>query len=114
MNYINNFQKIGLTIAALVFSFGFLFQSINSATANTDLSPDAAEWKTTNSPNTMCSENGRYMMDYNSVYDASAGRVNWYVLVWDTQTGRSKAYYAGSKGWYESGADFQLPSNPLD
>lgn len=56
---------------------------------------------------------GRYMMQFQSVYDDDA--VNWYILVWDTHTGRSKMY-AGSSGTGKISAassPYNLPSSPL-
>lgn len=100
MKVANIFQKVGLTLAAIIFSVGFFINSLSPATA---------------ANNDNLYENGRYMMQYEAVYDGSGNQVNWFVLVWDTQTGKSKAYYAGgNSGWLVSGSKFQLPSSPLN
>ena len=42
-------------------------------------------------------------------------KMNWYVLVWDTENGRSKMYY-GDKDMGKivaAGSAFNLPSSPL-
>lgn len=51
---------------------------------------------------------GKIMMDQNSfVYN---NQYYYNVLVWDTETGRSKLYYTNSKEWI---LDTQLPASPL-
>ena len=85
--------------AAIILSFAFLLQSAKPATADT-------------APSTI-TENGRYDMSFQAAMDNTT--MNFYVLVWDTNTGRSKIYYGnpkkGSIG--PAGSGFQLPSSPL-
>ncbi len=51
---------------------------------------------------------GKIMMDQNSfVYN---NQYYYNILVWDTETGRSKLYYTNSKAWV---LDTQLPASPL-
>ena len=51
---------------------------------------------------------GKIMMDQNSfVYN---NQYYYNILVWDTETGRSKLYYTDSKAWV---LDTQLPASPL-
>ncbi len=85
--------------AAIVAAFAFLIQSTNPATA------DAAPDKIT--------EVGRYGMQFQAEYDGV--RIQWYTLVWDTSTGRSKMYYGNGKMGEIKAASgpFNLPSNPL-
>lgn len=98
MKVANIFQKVGLTLAAIILSVGFFINSLSPATA---------------ANNDNLYENGRYMMDYHSAYEGNSTK--WYLIVWDTQTGKSKAYWAGgSEGWRVSGAAYQLPSSPLN
>lgn len=56
---------------------------------------------------------GKYQMQYEAVMDEQ--NMNWYVLVWDTETGNSKTYYGTSKTgrMAVAGSSFQLPSSPL-
>jgi hypothetical protein len=51
---------------------------------------------------------GKIMMDQNSfVYN---NQYYYNILVWDTETGRSKLYYTNTKEWV---LDTQLPASPL-
>lgn len=55
---------------------------------------------------------GKYMMDLQSM--VVEGNPNWYVLVWDTETGNSKFYYVNAGSAMGVGArGYQLPSSPL-
>lgn len=92
------FQRIGLTIAALVCSFAFLIQSTSTATADAP---------------TATNEVGKYMMQYQAVY--GNGRTSYYILVWDTSTGRSKVYSGNSQsnGLTAGPASYSPPSSPL-
>ena len=62
-------------------------------------------------PNTV-SDAGRYQMQFQAEYGT---QMNWYVLVWDTSSGRSKMYYGSQKkgALQAAGSGFQLPSSPL-
>ncbi|WMX14623.1 hypothetical protein [Aureispira sp. CCB-E] len=84
--------------AAIIFAFAFLIRSASPAQAN-------YEPKTTYGT-------GKYMMSLQATIGSN--QMNWYILVWDTETGRSKFYY-GNKGEGMSLANgqYQLPSNPL-
>lgn len=83
----------------IVCSFAFLIQSASPAVA------DAPE---------ITHANGKYQMSL-QVYAGSNGKPLYYILVWDTETGKSK-YYAGNldNGLFPATSKFQLPSNPLD
>jgi len=55
---------------------------------------------------------GKYMMSLQAVMDGE--RMNWYILVWDTETGRSKLYYGNQKqGMDAANSQYNLPSSPL-
>ncbi|MCP4438525.1 MAG: hypothetical protein GY810_06235 [Aureispira sp.] len=97
MKFANIFQKVGLTLAAIILSVGFFINSLSPATA---------------SNNDNLYENGRYMIQYET--SVVSGQTYWYLVAWDTQTGKSKAYYGNGSGWNVSAPKFQLPSNPLD
>jgi hypothetical protein len=94
MNFANAFQKIGLTLAAIIFSCAALFYAINPAQAD---NPSA----TNSTGKIMMSESG-FVMNGNPMY---------HILVWDTETGKSKLHV------YDEGkiinANYQLPSSPL-
>jgi len=84
--------------AAIIFAFAFLIRSASPAQAD-------------NGPQTTYST-GKYMMSVESAYADS--RVNWYVLVWDTETGRSKFYYGNpDDGMTAASSRYNLPSSPL-
>lgn len=85
--------------AAIVFAFAALIYSTNPATA---AKPDT-EYET-----------GKYMMDLVSTINSS-GTHWWYILVWDTETGRSKMYYGSDQkgSIIAAGSSYNLPSSPL-
>lgn len=95
MNYVNAFQKIGLTVAAIIFSFAALFYSINPAQAD---NPDNTE----NSGKIQMHQNG-YPLNGKPIY---------HILVWDSETGKSKIYYFDGVDKFLS-AKYQLPTSPL-
>jgi hypothetical protein len=84
--------------AAIIFAFAFLIRSASPAQAD-------------NGPQTTYST-GKYMMQMEAIY--AQDQMNWYTLVWDTESGRSKIYY-GNKEVSMQGASshYQLPSSPL-
>ena len=85
-------------LAAVIAAFAFLIQTTTPAVAD--------------SPTTTYS-NGRYMMSMQAV-PGQEHKMNWYVLAWDTDTGRSKFYYGNAKeGMVAAASRFNLPSNPL-
>jgi len=85
--------------AAIIFAFAFLIRSASPAQAD-------------NGPQTTYST-GKYMMSFNTVV-MGASSMSFYVLVWDTETGRSKLYYGNQKGGLgPAGSAYQLPSSPL-
>ncbi|WP_052593651.1 hypothetical protein [Aureispira sp. CCB-QB1] len=55
---------------------------------------------------------GKYMMSLQA--EMSETQMSWYILVWDTETGRSKFYY-GNKGEGMNAANgkYQIPASPL-
>lgn len=55
---------------------------------------------------------GKYQMAMTGV--ANNGKVFWYILVWDSETGRSKFYYGTpSDVTRVAHSPFQLPYSPL-
>lgn len=56
---------------------------------------------------------GKYQMQLSTVL-TSTDKSYWYVLVWDTETGRSKMYYGNiSDGIKLAHSMYNLPSSPL-
>ena len=91
---------------ALVFSaFGLLL--FGAAALVYSASPAQAD----NGPQTIYST-GKYMMNMEAII--ADGKMNWYTLVWDTETGRSKLYGGTAReGMQASNSRFNLPSSPL-
>ena len=96
MNYVNAFQKIGLTFAAIIFSCAALFYSINPAQADNPTM--------TNNVGKIQMSEGGFVMN---------GKPMYHVLVWDTETGKSKLYAYNPVSNTIKNADYQLPSSPL-
>ena len=91
---------------ALVFSaFGLLL--FGAAALVYSASPAQAA----NGPqNTYATE--KYMISFQAVMGNTA--MNWYYLVWNTETGHSKIYYSNLKeGIKAIPQNYQLPSSPL-
>jgi hypothetical protein len=86
-------------IALIIFATAALMYSINPVQADTPQASYAA---------------GRYQMNLNSV-DTQGSGTYFYILVWDTETGRSKMYYGStnSKKIGPAYQTYQLPSSPL-
>lgn len=56
---------------------------------------------------------GKYQMSMCAINN-SLDQSFWYIIVWDTETGRSKIYYGSVKeGTNVATGKFQLPSFPL-
>lgn len=91
----------------LLFGAGFLVRSMNKANAapNSKVLVDDGM-------------NGRYQMNYTTTVspatESHGVKIYYEVMVWDTQTGRSKLYYYDYDidNWKAYG--YQLPERPLD
>lgn len=114
----SNTQRIKFinAITKLVFAsfvgVSLLFFSIKTATANDTKKFD---FPTTLTKNDLASiqSSGRYMMQMQAENDTN-NRMNWYVLVWDKQTGKSKFYYGNTDdGMKAAHSRFNLPTPPL-
>jgi hypothetical protein len=80
---------------------------IGTAAVLFSVSPAQAD----NGPETTYST-GKYMMTLQATY--AEDLMNWYVLVWDTETGRSKFYYGNpDAGMTAASSRYNLPSSPL-
>ena len=94
MKFINAFQKIALSLGVLLFGLGFFISSLNPAKADEP---------------SISNSTGKIMMHQNSfVHD---GSYYFQVLVWDSETGKSK-FYNMDNGKLNP-AEFSLPSSPL-
>ncbi|BDS13993.1 hypothetical protein [Aureispira anguillae] len=88
-----------LGVAAIIFAVAFLIQSASPAQAD-------------NAPQTTYGT-GKYQMQFQVELEGDDDLV-YYMLVWDTETGRSKMYYGSpGAGTNEAASKFQLPSSPL-
>lgn len=96
MNFVNAFQKIGLTIAAIILSCAALFYAINPLKAD--------------NPTTV-NNSGKYQMS--SVGFVINGKIAYQVLVWDSESGKSKIYGFNSTTGKMVPESFNLPSSPL-
>jgi len=103
----NKFLQISLGVSAMLLSGAFFIRSIQPAHAEVSPMKQLAN-------NTMSS--GKYMMNQACVFNAEASTVYHYVLVWDTETGKSKMYWFDRTDkktyeWEQFGKD--LPAVPL-
>jgi hypothetical protein len=94
MNYVNAFQKIALSIGVFFFGLGVLIYSINPAQADNPTITNSA---------------GKIMMSESGF--SSNGTALYHILVWDTETGKSKLY-TFDKGKMIT-ATYQIPSSPI-
>jgi hypothetical protein len=91
---------------ALVFS-AFSLLLFGAAALVYSASPAQAD----NGPETTYST-GKYMMSMEAVW--AEDQMNWYTLVWDTESGRSKIYYGNIEvSMQAASSHYQLPSSPL-
>lgn len=99
MKITNFLQKcIGISLVAATLLFG-------SATLIGTITPAKAD-----NP-TVINESGKIQMDQNSFL--IDGKYLYHVLVWDTETGKSKLYYHSKSSGVFTSTNYQLPSSPL-
>lgn len=103
----NKFLQISLGVSAILLSGALFMRSIQPAYA--EPSPLKQLSNTTVA-------SGKYMMNQACVFNAEASTVYHYVLVWDTETGKSKMYWFDRTDkrtyeWEAFGKD--LPAVPL-
>jgi hypothetical protein len=95
MNFVNAFQKIVLSLGVLFFGIGVFIYSISPAQAD--------------NPTTV-NNSGKVQMAVDGF--ALNGKAVYNVVVWDTETGKSKTYtYDGVSKMTVAG--YQLPVSPL-
>ena len=102
----NKFIQRCIGVALVIASTGFLVQSIMPSSA-----APAIDKKIIDDPGKVP---GRYMIAMSSFLDTQSkdGGIYTYLIVWDTETGKS-ARYTYSGGTF-SRTDAQLPSHPMD
>lgn len=110
VSIINAFSRL---FAILLFGGSVLFFSVKTATANETKKFDFPETLTEADKTAIQNSNGKYLMNISTCF--SDGMTYWYILVWDTTTGKSKFYYGSprDKATKLGASQFQLPSNPL-
>jgi hypothetical protein len=96
MNYVNAFQKIALSLGVLFFGIGVFIYAISPAQAD---SPT-----TTNSTGKIMMSESGFVFNNKAVYN---------VLVWDTETGKSKIYAFNATTLKMITAEYQIPASPL-
>ncbi|HTL82947.1 MAG TPA: hypothetical protein VL651_14635 [Bacteroidia bacterium] len=108
----NTFLKrcfgVSLVMGMLLFGTGFLVKSMNKANAAPAVKSLVDDG----------SGNGRYQMNYTTTVspatESHGVKIYYEVMVWDTQTGKSKLFYYDYDidNWKAYG--YQLPDRPLD
>ncbi|HAS40694.1 MAG TPA: hypothetical protein DCS93_09460 [Microscillaceae bacterium] len=104
-------SKLTLSIAALVFSIAAFIYSTSAVNAKEPaiVFPDK--------PVSGTYATGKYMMDMAMIPGSGSERAYYQILVWNTETGRSKFYYGNAKSGgstKKAASSFNLPSNPLN
>lgn len=113
-DFVGNFSKIVLSISVFMLCASAFVFSIHKVTANDSKAFNFPEKLTEVDRLAIQNSNGKYQMEIST--GTSEGDLIWFILVWDTQTGRSKLYFGdpdsanGTRGAYSK---FQLPSKPL-
>ncbi len=97
------FLQIAAGIAMIITATGFLIRNMQPARADVTTPFSTFAF-------------GKYMMNQTVVYSSSEDVIYHYILVWDTETGKSKLYWFDrtnkrSFKWEEFGKD--LPQQPL-
>jgi hypothetical protein len=96
MNFVNAFQKIALSLGVLFFGIGVFIYSIIPAQADNPTVNNSA---------------GKYMMSESGFL--LNGKPAYHILVWDTETGKSKLHTYDFPSGKIVNATYQLPSSPL-
>lgn len=95
-NFLQKCFGIALVSGTILFGTAALISTINPAKAD--------------NPTTI-NENGKIMMDQNSfTYE---GKFYYHVIVWDTETGKSKIYAFKTASNTFGSTSYQLPSSPI-
>lgn len=90
--FVDRFSKVVLSISVFVLCSALFVFSISGASASNDTEfnfPNEISNSDIATLQSSTSSGGRYQMNLSAVVDED-GATHWYILVWDTQTGRSK------------------------
>ena len=102
---------VSLSLMGLILCTTLFFATVNSANASNDVTSSNVA-----PTSTFAEGNGRIMMDYTSVHVPSQDKTYYEVLVWNSETGKSKLYFYDytEKGFKAYEDNVQLPRYPLD
>jgi hypothetical protein len=111
---ITSIQAFSKFFAILLFGGALFIFSIGSLSADSnDKTFSFPDKLAENDISTIQSSNGKYMMQM-EVYKNNEGVPQWIILVWDTQTGKSKLYSKDKdKGTIPAHSGWNMPANPL-
>lgn len=106
-------KSTGIGIGAVLVGLALVMHASQPASASTNESfnfeDDASLEQLRALPVT---SGGKYQMAITAV--TLNEKVHWYTLVWNTETGKSKIYYANPTDGMRAGHDdYNLPSSPL-
>lgn len=101
---ITKFLQVCFGIGFVLFGCAALIYSTQTAQAEESEELSIENARTSTSGNIMMSESG---FVYNGV-------LLYHILVWDSETGKSKLYHYSESAKGMTGAGYQLPSSPLD
>jgi len=111
----------GITLSAFALIFTLFMSTVGAATAASPSKttfdfPDELSREDVNNLSVASNTNGRFMMQFEAVYENDDDVIRFYNVVWDTSTGESKLYYGSTYmgAMKAAGNSFNLPSNPLD
>lgn len=112
-NLSQTIKSVGIGVGAVLIGLAMVMHASQPAIANNtpnfNFEDDATVEQLKALP---VSSAGKYQMCMQAVTVNS--KVHWYTLVWDTETGRSKIYYANTNDGIVAGHDdYNLPSSPL-
>ncbi len=96
MNFVNAFQKITLSLGVLFFGIGVFIYSISPIQADNPTVTNSA---------------GKIQMSESGF--VVNGSPFYHILVWDSETGKSKLFWFNSSSRTLKSTDYQLPSSPL-
>ena len=109
-------QATGVAIGVVLLGTALLFNSIGYSSASQeefDFPDELTQKDIQKLQSAPAPGNGKYMMTMSNV--SHEGKLHWYVLVWNTETGQSKMYEgsSGKSGLSSPGSHWSPPSNPL-
>lgn len=113
MKYLDNFSRrviaISLSLMGIILCATLFVATISPANANSSSNLPLPALPSG-------SGSGGIMMDYTSVHVPSQDKTYYEILVWDSNTGKSKLYYYSyaDKAFKSYESNVQLPADPLN